>query len=136
MERGSLHPNDLERETARTTAGVRQLLQLETELPRQRQAHDRRRGTGVDEDRQGVAIEVSVGLKVADTVLGELDFPESRVAQEFLEIHRVPTLSRTSRNCACTRPASTAITIDCTAPISSSVMPFFLATPRYESIHG
>ena len=35
-----------------------------------------------------------------------------------------------SLNCARTRPAETAITMDVTAPISSSVSPSSLATPR------
>jgi hypothetical protein len=67
---------------------------------------------------------------VADTILGELDPSGIILIEESLELHFESILSRTSRNCARTRPASTAITIDCTAPISSSVIPFFLATPR------
>lgn len=50
-----------------------------------------------------------------------------------------PSLSlplRASRNCALTLPAETAITIDCTAPISSSVSPSSLATPKYDFIQG
>lgn len=37
---------------------------------------------------------------------------------------------RASRNCALTLPAETAITIACTAPISSSLNPCSLATPK------
>ena len=40
------------------------------------------------------------------------------------------SLFLTSLNCALIRPAETAITIDCAVPISLSVIPFSLATPR------
>ena len=38
--------------------------------------------------------------------------------------------ARASRNCAFTLPAETAMTMDCTAPISSLVSPSSLATPK------
>lgn len=42
----------------------------------------------------------------------------------------------TSSTCIITLPAETSITFNCTAPISSSEIPFSLATPRRCSVQG
>jgi hypothetical protein len=61
--------------------------------------------------------------------------PVSQVLKEF-DVTFAMSYPVTSLTCIMTLPAETSITFNCTAPISSSEIPFSLATPRRCSIQG